>query len=160
MLTQVNLPRTDIGVRSACEVHAPSSKFKVIPEYMVEDMADYMVFISRYRPLFSFYLISSSLCLFSISLPNALLTCTIEKPIPPSRYSPKCLLSSSSITHVVALLVMFMGRGVYVRNPYLRSKLAEVLYLFSCADEVSIAPMRNSLSAIIFYFSNPKDFFL
>jgi hypothetical protein len=76
---------------------ASTNAFSALPEFIVEGMADYFIFLCR--------------------------------------ENPKQLLLSSSMTPVIAFFVVFLGSGRHIRNPYLRSKFAEVLYLFSCADE-------------------------
>jgi len=75
----------------------PPIEFCCIPEFIIENMADYFLFVWR--------------------------------------TTPHLLLHSPYMTPIIELFVLFMGTNKYVRNPYLRSKLAEVLYLLSCADE-------------------------
>ena len=75
----------------------PPPRFSSVPELLIENMADYLLFVCR--------------------------------------VDSKRLLLNATVTPIVELFVLMLGNNNYIRNPYLRSKLAEVLYLMSCADD-------------------------
>ena len=90
-------PLSSLKAFEALSQAKPPVEFCCIPEFIIENMADYFLFVWR--------------------------------------TTPHLLLHSSYMAPVIELFVLFMGTSNYIRNPYLRSKLAEVLYLLSCADE-------------------------
>ena len=90
-------PPSSLKAFEALSQGKPPVEFCCIPEFIIENMADYFLFVWR--------------------------------------TTPHLLLRSSYMAPVIELFVLFMGTSKYIRNPYLRSKLAEVLYLLSCADE-------------------------
>jgi ubiquitin conjugation factor E4 B len=71
--------------------------FSVVPEWIIENMADYFIFVCRFHP--------------------------------------RLLLQATKMDPVITLFVLLMGSSHHLRNPYLRSKFAEVLFSFSCVDE-------------------------
>jgi ubiquitin conjugation factor E4 B len=88
--------------------------FSVVPEWIVENMADYFTFVCR--------------------------------------FNPKILLFSTNMNPIITLFVLLLGSGRHLRNPYLRSKFAEVLFLFSCADEDSTNSQLTTVGKGLWHF--------
>jgi ubiquitin conjugation factor E4 B len=87
--------------------------FRVLPEFMVEDIADFFIFLAR--------------------------------------FSPETFCSDDS-TPVINFIVMFLAQPDYVKSPHLRSKLAEIIYMFT-PDYQEQSGARNN--AEFLFDSNP-----
>ena len=66
--------------------------FRALPEFFVEDVADFFLFLGRYTP---------------------------EN------------LGANDLTSLINFIVMFLSQPDYVKSPHLRSKLAEIIYMFT-----------------------------
>ncbi|CAG9460858.1 unnamed protein product [Pedinophyceae sp. YPF-701] len=74
----------------------PPKAFAALPEYMVEDMCQVLLFVGRVRPQ---------------------------------------AVSSEVAADLMTFFVTFLGSSAYVRNPYLRAKMVEVMYVMLPNDE-------------------------
>jgi len=66
--------------------------FRALPEFFVEDVADFFLFLGRYSP---------------------------EN------------LRANDLSALINFIVMFLSQPDYVKSPHLRSKLAEIIYMFT-----------------------------
>ncbi|KAK9722707.1 Ubiquitin conjugation factor E4 [Basidiobolus ranarum] len=70
-----------------------SERFAMLPEYIIEDIAEFFLFVARYNPnLFS---------------------------------------QTSSCDDLINFIVTFIGNSKYIKNPYLKAKLVEILFFFT-----------------------------
>jgi hypothetical protein len=90
--------------------------FRMLPEYMLEDIADYHVFLMSYVGSNPRYRCFTELKLIFASL----LSC---------RHRPQSF-DNSDQTKLITFVVTFLS-GAYVKNPFVKSKLVEVSLLSS-----------------------------
>eukprot|EP01025_Chloroclados_australasicus_P016948 TRINITY_DN18645_c0_g3_i1.p1 TRINITY_DN18645_c0_g3~~TRINITY_DN18645_c0_g3_i1.p1 ORF type:complete len:991 (-),score=66.73 TRINITY_DN18645_c0_g3_i1:343-3291(-) len=98
-----------VGEQAPGVLEDPPFEFKLIPEYVIEDMVEIIQLIQ-----------------------NA---------------APKLMLQQGSTNSIAHFITTFIGYPQYIRNPYMRSKMVEVLYMWvPNASQDNAFPSRQRMS--------------